>query len=47
MSAFVRAYHTETAENPVFRDSASEKLLLPEEKKQIYYRSGNEKGFAR
>ena len=32
MSAFVRAYHTETAENPVFCDSAAEKLLLPEEK---------------
>ena len=34
MSAFVRAYHTETAENPVFCDSAAEKLLMPEEKRQ-------------
>lgn len=35
MSAFVRAYHTKTAESPVFCDEAAEKLLLPEEKRQI------------
>lgn len=35
MSAFVRAYHTETSGTPVFCDSAAEKLLLSEEKKQI------------
>lgn len=35
MSAFVRAYHNETEENPVFRDSIAKKLFTDEEYNQM------------
>ncbi len=35
MSAFVRAYHNETEENPVFRDSIAKRLFTDEEYNQM------------